>query len=493
MAGPICIHPHNPKCFLFRGKARVLVCATEHYGAVMNGPFRFDRYLADAAAKSQTLTRLFILYRELQGALNPYSTCKPESTDYISPYPRTGPGNAIDRLPKYDLDQWNPEFFDRLHRFLSLASDYGIIVEVVILSNTYCNDIWMLNPLNAQNNINDVEKIVWPEYLTMRYPKLFARQKALVEKIVRETNRYDNIIYEMCNEPTGKLTGVPESPELETVNAWQSELAKVIRDTERHLPNKHLIAGQEAYLHDGFCQGSDLSFSNLFVDVVNIHPLPNTAYHGVKYDMGQFMSKELKLRPLRDFCLATYPERKPLNCDEDNVASRFRDVEGWTVHRKRAWTAVMSGSHYDYIDFSILPGRETGTEESQRCIRTWMKHLSEFVHSMDLARAKPLTNFVKALPEHTIECVFAVDGEDYAVYLADEREYGETGAGSPIQGPLQFELPSGQYRMACYSPASGLYSPWVDIAGGRTVKMMTPTFRDDLVVCVKRLQAHAGN
>ena len=48
---PIRLHPENPKCFEFRGKPLVLVTATEHYGAVMNRPFRFERYLADAAEK----------------------------------------------------------------------------------------------------------------------------------------------------------------------------------------------------------------------------------------------------------------------------------------------------------------------------------------------------------------------------------------------------------------------------------------------------------
>ncbi|MGO8703608.1 MAG: hypothetical protein ACLQVA_07300, partial [Candidatus Brocadiia bacterium] len=113
---PIRLHPENPKIFEFRGKPLVLVTATEHYGAVLNRPFRFERYVADAADKSQTLTRLFLLFREFQSACNPYSTCKPESTDYIAPFLRTGPGQASDGLPKYDLTRWNPEFFDRLHR-----------------------------------------------------------------------------------------------------------------------------------------------------------------------------------------------------------------------------------------------------------------------------------------------------------------------------------------------------------------------------------------
>src|SRR5215813_9751228 len=77
MSQPIRIHPQNPKLFEFRGQPLVLVTATEHYGAVMNRTFRFERYLADAADKKMTLTRCFMLFREMQTSINPYSTCKP--------------------------------------------------------------------------------------------------------------------------------------------------------------------------------------------------------------------------------------------------------------------------------------------------------------------------------------------------------------------------------------------------------------------------------
>ena len=129
---PFVIHPHNPKCFEFRGRPLAFVTATEHYGAVMNRPFRFEKYLADAAEKGMTLTRLFCLcprasehgepVQHVQTGVRP--TTSRRST-------RTGPGRALDGEPKYDLDQWNPEFFERLHQFLSRASDYGIVVEVV--------------------------------------------------------------------------------------------------------------------------------------------------------------------------------------------------------------------------------------------------------------------------------------------------------------------------------------------------------------------------
>jgi hypothetical protein len=492
------IHPDNPKLFEFRGKPLVLLTATEHYGAVMNRPFQFERYLADAAEKRMTLTRLFMLFRELQTNINPYSTCKPETPDYIAPFERTGPGRALDQELKYDLDRPNPEFFDRLHRFLSLASSYGIIVEIVLLSNTYAPNIWELNPLNDRNNINGLEAIEWPDYLSQRHPKLFERQAAHVRKIVEETNAYDNVIYEICNEPGGAAPSPAENPSVEEVNQWLSALIGVVRQTEAGLPNQHLIAGQEAFSYMPSSQGSDVSFQAMGYDVINMHALPNTVYHGQGYHLGDFMSKQLALRALRDFGLATYGEPKPLNQDEDNAASAYKDVEAWTIHRKRAWTAVLSGGHYDTIDFSIVNSCETGTPESQRHIRSWMKYLSEFIHSIDLARAHPLLGLLQEQPQHALEVVFGIEAEDYCIYLADEREPAsarglpdgdqiDRGAGQPIRGQLKLRLPAGDYQVACFNPKTGCYSPAILIReDGLGVQLPVPDFVHDLVIRVRR-------
>jgi len=484
MSPPLTVHPDNPKLFLFRGRPLALITATEHYGAVMNRPFRFERYLADAAAHHITLTRLFMLFRELQTPANPYSTCKPESPDYVAPFADTGPGTRLDGQPKVDLDRWNPEFFERLHRFLGLASEYGIVVEVTLLSNTYAPNIWALNPLHPDNNINHMPEIEWPEYLTIRHPGLFARQAAHVRKIVEETNGYDNLLYEICNEPGGAHPGKPGYPKQEEVDEWQLAVGQVIREADSDPP--HLIAWQEAFSYSPWEQPSDRSFAAPGVDVVNMHPLPNTSYRGTGYDMGAFMAKELKLRALRDFCLATYAEPKPLNFDEDNAATQYKEPDGWTIHRKRAWVTLLSGAHYDMIDFSIINYCETGTEASRSQIRRWMRHLSEFVHSLDLARCRPLPRLVKERPEYAIEAAFGTEGEDYAIYLADERELSDAGAGAPLLGSLLLDLPEGSFRAACYSPVTGLYSPATPLRGGRETRVDLPEFRQDLALRVTR-------
>jgi hypothetical protein len=252
------------------------------------------------------------------------------------------------------------------------------------------------------------------------------------------------------------------------------------------MPFKHLIVGEEAYTDSPWQQSSDSSFRGLKFDAVNIHPLPNTTYHGKSYNMGEFMSKQLKLKAVRDFCLATYNEAKPLNFDEDNVASQYKDYEGWTIDRKRAWVTLFSGCHYDLIDFSIINYSETGTDSSQKYIRTWFKNLSAYMNTVDIVKGKPIANWLKEKPDHLLEAVFATPGKDYSIYLADERELTDKDAGTPIHGKVRLDLPEGEYEFRSYSPETGLYSPGIKISGSSDLQFFTPEIRRDIVLRITR-------
>jgi hypothetical protein len=481
---PITLHPENPKYFLFRGKPLVLIAASEHYGSVVNRRFDFFKYLEEAADKKQTVTRTFLLYRELQAPRNPYSPVKPDSPDFITPWPRIGPGKAMDGELIYDLDQWNPEYFDRLHAFISAASKLGIVTELTVFSNTYSDNIWALNPLRAENNKQKVGKVSWQEYISLRNSELFARQEAYARKIAEETSQYDNVYYEICNEPGGGSPGHVSAAE---VDAWQQKVAAVLRQELVRRDRHHLLFGQCAFTYaPHFEQSFDASFSGSMLDAVNIHPLPNLTYHNRTYQLGNFMSKELQLEEFRNFFLATASAQKPCISDEDNCASMYLDDAGWTIDRKRAWMAVMCSAHYDYIDFSIIVGSEAGTPESRKKIRTWMKHLSEFIHSFDFLRAQPAPNWIESKPAPLVAGTLALPGLDYAAYLADRRELTDPSAGEPVSGPVSVTLPEGKFLVSLYSPVSGMYSPIFTLEGGRRVTIDLPPFQEDIVLRVQR-------
>jgi len=190
--------------------------------------------------------------------------------------------------------------------------------------------------------------------------------------------------------------------------------------------------------------------------------------------------------------LADHPEiaevslARPAGLFNSGLTANWEDLRGWIIHRKRAWTALLCGAHYDYIDFTINNYLETGTPESQRHIRTWMRHLSQYVHALDLVRTRPMPEIVRQAPQHTIAAVLAVAGEDYSIYLADARESDAPGAGETIRGDLAMDVPAGEYEAACFSPATGLYSPWSAWSGGPDTRFSLPSFAHDIVLRLRR-------
>ncbi len=107
----------------------------------------------------------------------------------------------------------------------------------------------------------------------------------------------------------------------------------------------------------------------LDVDISNVHPLDVMTIGDKAFNLGVFMSADSRLGEYTEFCQQARALGGAINLDEDNNASRFMDERGWTVHRQRAWIALLSGCHYDFIDFSILPGRERSTEDGRRLLR----------------------------------------------------------------------------------------------------------------------------
>jgi hypothetical protein len=362
------------------------------------------------------------------------------------------------------------------------------VVELTIFSNAYADGVWALNPLRARNNLQHVGDVDWEEYISLKDSGLVRRQKDFARKVIQETVNYDNIYYEICNEPGGGTKG-HVSPE--EVDAWQEEMARVLRDEMRRLNKPHLLSGQQAFTYavpNAFPM--DATFAGRTFDIVNDHPLPNTQFGGQVYGMGNFMSKELMLDGIKGYCLATYSSPKPDVLDEDNAASLYRDMTGWTIHRKRAWTALLNGSHYDYIDFSITIGSETGTTGSQQAIRPWMQHLSEFMTSFDFIHSRPDQHWISGYPEFLVASGLSViSGTDYVAYLADARELGAPGAGEAIAGSIVLTLPPGSYTLRFYSPVTGKYFPPIAVKGGGKSVLALPRFIQDLVIRITRRPA----
>jgi hypothetical protein len=465
------------------GRPIVLRTATEHYGAILNGAFDYVSYLSMLADSGGNLTRAFVLFRELQSAVNPYSTCKPESIDYLAPYPRidadrTDP-TALDGQPKFDLDRWDDVFFDRLHDFVGRAAALGVTVELTLFSNTYADQIWELSPLHHANNVNGLSPIHWSEHTTARHLDRLQRHLALVRKIVGECRDHPNVIFEPCNEPGGGApVALPLIPvDQAEVNSWLDAVIAAIREVDG---GRHLLAGQEAFCYEPWDQPLDRSMTEMDVDIVNVHPLPGTTLDGRSYELGRFMSGDLELSAVHDFCDAAVRAGKPVSLDEDNAATQYTDHFGWTIHRKRAWVAVMGGCHYDMIDFTIRPGLPVGSPSAERDLRVWTRFLGEACERWELAAASS-TDDVGLLDGDVVVAacrIGGVDGGSRLVYLADATESTRRRSASlPVQCRLQ--LPGGIATVRSFAPGLGRELPSPTVAADRTIAL---ELVDDLLI-----------
>src|SRR5689334_16930916 len=145
-AEPIRLHPDNPHYFLFRGKPTILIGSTEHYGAVLNLDFDYKPYLHELQSKGLNLTRTFSgTYREVPGSFNiTDNTLGPKH--YICPFARSSEPGNWDGGNKFDLRQWDEQYFARLKDFVSEAGKRGVVVEYVLFCTLYNDELWKANP-----------------------------------------------------------------------------------------------------------------------------------------------------------------------------------------------------------------------------------------------------------------------------------------------------------------------------------------------------------
>lgn len=478
------IDPESGTAF-YRGRPVCLLTASEHYGAVINAAFDYRPYLDQMALEGLRLTRTFALFRELQTDRNPYSTCKPESTHFVAPYRRTGPGIARDGLAKYDLEQWNPQYFGRLHDFLSNAMEREIIVELTLLSNTYNETVWALSPLHGDSNVNSVGDTPWHDYLSVRNPALWHQQQRFVRKILDEITPYDNVIIEICNEPIGNFTedGTVVGPPPAEVDEWQFQLVDLVRG---HSPDR-VIASSPAWSYAPWDHPAEPAGA-LKADICNIHPLDAMTVGGETFNTGVFMSADSRLAEYQAYCRKLRSLGGAVNLDEDNNASRFMDERGWTIHRQRAWIALLSGCHYDYIDFAILPGRERGSDDDRRLLRARFGALARF-WSENAIWATVLDDEAAAQAPDGCTALAVRDNAAGAryVYVAAQTSPDLTVpfAPVPIEGELELTAPEGEYLTYWFSPETGQYFGWAMHRSSGRLRLTLPPVSNDAVAIVK--------
>ena len=434
-------HPANPRCFLFRGRPAALVGSTEHYGAVLNPDFEWRRYLDTIAADGLDLVRIFSgAYFEKSGDFGIRdNTLAPAPGRALVPWARSATAGARGGGNTWDLDRWDPAYFERLRRFVEEASRRGIVVEVVFFSANYAG--WGLSPLHADNNVNGLPVLDKRKVHTLDNGPLLGRQEALVRRIVAELAPFDNVYYVVQNEPYADL---PET--VDTTNPYLLS-AEVAKDW-LFWKNRVDLASRES-----------LAWQERIAEVAVEEDVKRGSRHLVGQDVGNFRY------PLRDvdervaivnFHYA-WPEAATLNRDLGRVVgfneTGFAGAEDAT-YRRQAWEFLLAGGGlFCHLDYSFAVGHEDGTARNEApgggspALRKQLRVLKDFLNGLDLAALAPDPLVVRAAPGAFTQALSA-PGRQYAIYVRGEG-----------RSRLTLELPAGRYR-----------EEWVDTKDGRIVK-----------------------
>jgi len=449
-SSPLALHPDNPHYFLYHGKPTVLVTSAEHYGAVLNQDFDYEKYLDTLSRDRLNLTRTFVgSYVEPVGAFNIASnTLAPLPGRFICPWARSITPGYANGGNKFDLEKWDDAYFKRLRDFVAYAEKRGVIVEVNLFCPFYEEDQWKISPQNPANNVNGIARVARTNVYTLdKHGGLLAYHEAMTRKIVTELRNFDNVYYEICNEPYfGGVT-----------TQWQHRIADVITETQRSFRFRHLIsqniANKKALIQRPHPQ----------ISIFNFHYASPPDPVGMNYDLKKVIG--------------------------DNETG-FVGTNNFP-YRREGWEFILAGGAlYNNLDYSFTVGHEDGTFTypakqpggGNPGFRREMGILKDFIHAFDFVRMRPETNLVTDLSAGLSARSLVEAGKAYAIYISQDPKQIEQ-----VSTPVQLDLPSGRYRLGWLDTRSGK----IDAAQrlqhpGGTLRLTSPQFSEDIALKIVR-------
>lgn len=353
------------------------------------------------------------------------------------PWPRTGPGDASDGKPKFDLSRFDEAYFDRLRDYVITAGKEGIYVSVMLfegfglhLSNA--PDNVQGHPFHAANNINDIgiSSIVDYQVLPLD-PRVQAIQEAYIKKVVDTVQDLPNVLYEVANESSGEdadsmqLGGMTIDIPIGDSTEWQYWVIDVVKQYEQEMGYvKHPV-------------GMTMQFPVPDQRKVN-EPLFNSPAEWISPGFEEPMSEaDSGDGPPSGKWLLDPPAN-------DGLKLILSDTDHYSPMKSNAlwaWKTFLRGHHPLLYDLGIIggvnppdPSAGTPSYESLEAARHAMGDTRRYAEKMNLLQMEPRGDL------SSTGYVLANPGEEYLVLQPDEK--GD---------PFTANLVAGTYSVEWYS------------------------------------------
>jgi Family of unknown function (DUF6298)/Putative collagen-binding domain of a collagenase len=440
--GPLRRDPRNPRYFTDdSGKAIYLAGAHDGWelqdfawgDKAREKPFDWQGFLKFLSVQHHNVIRLWsVAHTKINDA----------DQDLTKPMPYlrvSGHGKANDGEDKFDLDRFNPAYFDRLRSRIIEARDRGIYVIVMLFQGWSIDDKggkvnpWPYHPFHAGNNVNGVDGDLNHDgqgselhtWLGERNP-ITRRQRAYVRKVIDTVNDLDNVLYEIANES--------HTASLE----WQNRMVDFIHDYERKKGHRHPVG-------------------------ITV-PFGGARKHGLNNDL--FRSHADWISPNREapggFNYKSNPPpadgRKVVLIDSDHLyGNKLRDYS-WV------WKSFCRGYNVLFMD----RWTEAPDDPLRQQVRAALGQTRRFAERMNLSAMIPRTNLASS------KFCLANQGQEYLVY-------------SPRGGTVTVDLSgiNANFAVEWFNPRTAETMSSPRVAGGQTISFQAP-FLDDAVLHLMR-------
>ncbi len=364
---------------------------------------------------------------------------------YVEPFPwsRTGPGEALDGKPKFDLSQFDQSYFDRLRSRAEEAGKRHIYVGIMLLEGWGLQFImppwgWHGHPFHPSNNINGVDGD--PECTgkglavhTLMVPDVTRVQEAYVRKVIDTVNDLDNVLYEIANESGPYST------------AWQYHLVSYIKGYQALKPKQHPVG--MTFQYEG---GTNRALYESPADWIS--------------PAAEVFDPSITNDPTRDVRAKDDPRpadgKKVIISDTDHIHPA--DEHTWV------WKSFCRGLNPILMDhYLTVMDAEIVAKKRRELARRSMGYTLQLAERMDLVKMKPMGELASS------GYCLANPGREYVVYLPEGGRV--TVDLSAVSGPLGAEW---------FDPKSGETEGKVTVSGGGKVDLTAP-FAGDAVLCLR--------
>jgi len=429
ISGPLRVHPHNPRYFT-DGSGKAVYLTGSHTWSVFQDfsagdppkPFDYPAFLTFLADRNHNFTRLWV-WEHSRGRRRGR-----DSFVHPLPFQRTGPGTALDGAAKFDLTQFNPDYFERLRSRVMTARDRGIYVAVMLFEGWSienktggADDPWPGHPFNPANNVNGIDGDPnkdgsGSEVHTLKIPEITALQEAYVRKVIDSVNDLDNVLFEISNESGAFST------------EWQYHMVELIKSEESKRPRQHPV-------------GMTFQWAK--------------TENGKNVDL--FKSPADWISPNDE---GGYKDNPPAAAGDKVLLSDTDHLWGIGGDSVWVWKSFLRGLNPIFMDpiERDTPGLVSA--------RQAMGETRLYAQRMNLAAMAPRNDL-----SSTSYCL-AAEGEEYLFF-------------QPVTGPFHVFLPPGEYDLEWFNPAQNQGKPGKAIRGEGWIEF-APAFAGPAVLYLRR-------